>query len=106
LFASGLVWFRCGRSGRNEGIPGHPGCRVELSRFAWRRWDANQVITVRTLKLASGMGFSSLQMLITVRTGELEFSHKLLIVHLHKRIAVKESARKVYRAFERQQPER
>ena len=65
-------------AGRNERGPGLAGLRLVLDGFARHRRNADQHVALRALDFTSGELLITLKVLLAVRTGKLEFAHRLL----------------------------
>jgi hypothetical protein len=64
--------------GGHEGGPSHPRFRIKLSCLARHSRNPDQHMAGGTLNLPAGKLFATLQMLLAVRTRELEFAHTFL----------------------------
>ena len=73
-----LCWRRV--TGRDKGGPGLAGFGVILGGSAGNCRNPDQVMAGGTLNLSARCLFVTLQVLLTVRTGEFELVHRLLMV--------------------------
>ena len=71
----GPLWRQCVPR-RDKGGPGLAGFGVILGRSAGNRRNADQVLAVGALNLAARCLLVTLQVLLTVRTGEFELVHR------------------------------